>query len=39
METERGFAIRSVCTVLKVVGILQEAVHRMDHSIEERTHL
>jgi len=39
METARGFAIRHVCSVLKVVGILKEAVHVMDHSIEESTHL
>lgn len=39
MEIATDFAIRPVCTLLKLVGILKEAVHGMDHSIEERTHL
>jgi len=33
LETATDFAIRPVCTVLKIVGILKEVVHRMDHSI------
>lgn len=37
METGTDFANRPVCTVLKLVGILKEAVHGMDYSTEERT--
>jgi hypothetical protein len=35
----QDFAIRPVCTVLKILGIFKEAVHGMDYSNEERTHL
>lgn len=38
-ETATDFVIRPVCTLLKLVGILKKAVHGMDHSIEESTHL